>query len=224
LLIKKLMKSILYTSLLSIMTLLACNTEERVSREVFDNVKRESAVKRVSDVQIVEKALAMGNEISSEAQEQLMSTLRSAIDEKGIAGAVEFCNAEALPIVKSVGDEYGVEVRRVSNWYRNPSDQPREDEEAILGAYEYNQEIGETSEPNIQKLQNGEVLLYTRAITIPGQFCLNCHGEPNTDINSEVLQKINLLYPEDKAKGHQVGDLRGMWSLRIPRKEVISRL
>lgn len=210
---------ILYTPIL-----LSCNTEERVSREVFDNVKRESAVKRVSDVQIVEKALAMGNDISNEAQEQLMSTLRKAIDEKGVAGAVEFCNAQALPIVESVGKEYGVEVRRVSNRYRNPADQPRKDEEALLGAYEYNQDTGQSSEPNIQKLQKGEVLLYTRAIKIPGQFCLNCHGDPNTDIDSEVVDKINNLYPNDRAKGHEVGDLRGMWSVRIPRKEVISRL
>jgi len=218
------MKSYLFPSLFSILILISCNTEERVSREVFDNVKRESAVKRVTDVQIVEKALAMGNQISSEAQEQLMTILQTAIEEKGIAGAVEFCNAEALPIVQSVGEQYGVEVRRVSNRYRNPSDLPREDEEAILGAYEYNQEIGESSEPNIQKLQGGEILLYTRAITIPGQFCLNCHGEPNTDIGDEVMRKIDSLYPNDKAKGHVQGDLRGMWSVRIPRKEVISRL
>jgi len=219
------MKSILYINIILIFPFLfACNTEERVSREVFDNVKRESAVKRVSDVQIVEKALAMGNEISNEAQEQLMSTLRKAIEEQGVAGAVEFCNAEALPIVKSVGKKYGVEVRRVSNRYRNPADQPREDEEALLGAYEYNHETGQSSEPNIQKLQNGEVLLYTRAINIPGQFCLNCHGDPGTDIDSEVVDKINQLYPDDKAKGHETGDLRGMWSVRLPRKEVISRL
>lgn len=219
------MKFIYYTYfILCIPILLSCNTEERVSREVFDNVKRESAVKRVSDVQIVEKALALGNDISTEAQEQLMSTLRKAIDEKGVAGAVEFCNAEALPIVKSVGNEYGVEVRRVSNRYRNPADQPRDDEEALLGAYEYNQETGQSSEPNIQKLQNGEVLLYTRAINIPGQFCLSCHGDPNSEINPAVLDKIKELYPNDKATGHTVGDLRGMWSVRIPRKEVISRL
>ena len=219
------MKFIYYTYfILCIPILLSCNTEERVSREVFDNVKRESAVKRVSDVQIVEKALAMGNDISTEAQEQLMSTLRKAIDEKGVAGAVEFCNAEALPIVKSVGNEYGVEVRRVSNRYRNPADQPRDDEEALLGAYEYNQETGQSSEPNIQKLQNGEVLLYTRAINIPGQFCLSCHGDPNDEINPAVLDKIKELYPNDKATSHTVGDLRGMWSVRIPRKEVISRL
>ncbi|HSJ69427.1 MAG TPA: DUF3365 domain-containing protein [Anditalea sp.] len=210
--------------ILCIPFLLSCNTEERVSREVFDNVKKESAVKRVSDVQIVEKAMAMGNEISTEAQEQLMATLKRAIDEKGIAGAVEFCNTEALPIVESVGKDFGVEVRRVSNRYRNPADKPREEEETLLGAYEYNHEMGENSEPNIQKLQNGEILLYTRAINIPGQFCLNCHGDPNSDIDTEVVDKINNLYPNDNAKGHKIGDLRGMWSVKIPRKEVISRL
>lgn len=220
------MKSIIlpaFTGIL-LLSLFSCNNEERISREVFDDVKKGMAVKRVSDLQIVEKALAMGNEISDEAQEQLMHALHNAIDEKGFVEAMAFCNAEALPIVQSVGDEYGVEVRRVSNRYRNPHDQPRENEKALLDAYEYNQEIGESSEPNIQKLQNGEVLLYTRAITIPGQFCLNCHGEPNVDIVGELKEKINTLYPDDKAIGHEIGDLRGMWSISIPRKEVIKRL
>ncbi|KEO73657.1 Tll0287-like domain-containing protein [Anditalea andensis] len=219
------MKSISYTYfLLCLPILFSCNTEERVSREVFDNVKRESAVKRISEVQIVEKALAMGNEISDEAQEQLMSTLQNAIEENGLVGALNFCQAEALPIVKSTGSDYGVEIRRVSNRFRNPADQPKADEEVLLGAYEYNHEAGIASEPNIQKLQNGEVLLYTRAITIPGQLCLNCHGDISTDVPADVADTIDQLYPEDKAKGHKVGELRGMWAIRIPRKEVISRL
>ncbi|MDX5479804.1 MAG: DUF3365 domain-containing protein, partial [Cyclobacteriaceae bacterium] len=29
---------------------------------------------------------------------------------------------------------------------------------------------------------------------------------------------------EDKAIGHEVGDLRGMWSIRIPKKEVVKRM
>jgi hypothetical protein len=32
------------------------------------------------------------------------------------------------------------------------------------------------------------------------------------------------LYPEDKAIGHKIGDLRGMWSIRIPKKEVVKKM
>lgn len=207
-----------------ILSLLSCNNEERISREVFEDVKKGMAVKRVSDVQIVEKALAMGNEISMEAQEQLMQTLQNAIQEKGMVGAVEFCNVEALPLTQSVGMANDVDIRRVSNNNRNPDNSPNEDEETLLDAYEYNNENNIKSDANIQKLQNGEVLLYTRAITISNQLCLNCHGDPNVDIDPQVKQRIDELYPQDNAKGYTIGDLRGMWSIKIPRKEVIRRL
>ena len=55
-------------------------------------------------------------------------------------------------------------------------------------------------------------------------MCLSCHGESGTEINETTLQKLAELYPEDKAKGHKVGDLRGMWSVRIPKSEVVKRL
>jgi N-acetylglucosamine-6-phosphate deacetylase len=78
--------------------------------------------------------------------------------------------------------------------------------------------------PNIQKIENGEVYLYSKSIIIPGGLCLNCHGEPGKDINDETLKKLNELYPQDQAKGHQIGDLRGMWSIKIPKKEVVKRM
>jgi len=53
---------------------------------------------------------------------------------------------------------------------------------------------------------------------------LNCHGEPGKEISEETLQKLNELYPEDKAIGHQIGDLRGMWSIKIPKKEVVKEM
>ena len=60
-----------------------------------------------------------------------------------------------------------------------------------------------------------------KAITIPNGLCLNCHGEPGKEINESTLEKINSLYPEDKAIDFKVGDLRGMWSIEMPKKEVV---
>lgn len=180
-------------------------------------------VKRLTEVEILNEAMVWGDSISTEAQEQLITALQNAVAEKGTAGAIEFCNIQALPILAEVGEKYGVTIRRVSNRYRNPADQPTEEEKSILDAYEFNAESGNKSDPNIQKFENGEVYLYTKAIVIPGQFCLGCHGEPGKEINDQTLQKLAELYPEDKAKGHQLGDLRGMWSVRIPKKEVVKR-
>jgi len=217
------MKKIFYFPFLFII-FFACGTNERVSKDVFEEVNRSMEIKKVNEADVLNKALEWGDEISQAAQEQLISALQNAISEKGIPGAIEFCQVEALPILKEVGDKYNVEIRRASNAYRNPEDKPRDYEEMILDAFEYNTENDLPSEANIQRLEGGEVLLFAKAIKIPNALCLNCHGNPNSDINAETLSKLDELYPEDKARGHQLGDLRGMWSIRIPKKEVIKRM
>lgn len=212
-------------TILFFLLILSCNSDKRISREVFEQVQKSQEIKIVHEVDILNKALEWGEEISLEAQKELMGTLQKVIGEQGVPGAIEFCNVEALPILKRVSNEYGVSIRRVSNRYRNPADQPTESEKGILEAYEYNEENGvEGNTANIQKLENGEELLFTKAITIPGGLCLNCHGEPGIDIQDETLEIIDRLYPEDKAKEHQIGSLRGMWSISIPIKEVVNKM
>ncbi len=204
--------------------LVSCGSRKKVDREVFDAVNESMEVKKVNEVDIINKAIKWGNEISAEAQQKLMEKLTTAINEKGVAGAVEFCNVEALPSLDKVSKEHKVVVRRVSHDYRNPSDQPNDKEQMLLQAYEYNEENDVENSPNVQEIENGEILLYTKAITIPGEMCLNCHGDPKNDIDEATLAKIGKLYPEDKAIGHDVGDLRGMWSIAIPKKEVVKKL
>ena len=202
----------------------SCGGGERVSKEVFEEVNKNMEVKRLSEAEILEEAMIWGDSISTEAQMQLISQLQNVISEKGVPGAIEFCNINALPILTEVGKAHGVSIKRASNRYRNPADQPDAQEAPILDAYEYNAENGIKSEPNIQKIDGGEVFLYTKPIVIPGGLCLSCHGNPGKDINAETLSKLAELYPEDQAKGHKVGDLRGMWSLKIPKKEVVKRM
>lgn len=209
---------------LAFLLLVSCGPQERVSKETFEAVNQAMEVKRLTEVEILDAAMVWGDSISTEAQTQLISSLQNAVAEKGVVGAIEFCNVQALPILTEVSQKYGVEIRRASNRYRNPADQPNEEEKSILDAYEYNAENGNKSDPNIQKFENGEVYLYTKAIVIPSGFCLSCHGESGKEINEETQKKLNELYPQDKATGHKVGDLRGMWSIRIPKKEVVKRL
>ena len=220
------MKNFLKVSLAIVWTtvLVSCGPQERVSKEVFEEVNQNMEVKKLSEAEILEQAMEWGDSISTVAQKELVSQLQNAIAEKGVPGAIDFCNVNALGILQKVSDTYQVSIRRASNRYRNSSDQPTADEQAILEAYEYNAEKDLKSEPNIQKVQNGEVLLYTKPIVIPNGMCLSCHGEAGKEINEETLQKINELYPDDRAKGHQVGDLRGMWALRIPKSEVVKRM
>lgn len=214
--------TLVFILVLSILS--SCGSGERVSKEVFDDVNEAMEVKKLNEAEIFEEAMIWGDSISTEAQKQLMGHLQKAIAEKGVPGAIEFCKAEALPILEEVSQKHGVEVRRVSNRYRNPQDRPTEMEQRILETYEYNDENEMESTPNLQKIEDGQAYLYSKAIIIPGGLCLNCHGDPQKDISAETLEKINSLYPQDKATGHEIGDLRGMWSIKIEKKEVVKRM
>ncbi|SDC94660.1 Protein of unknown function [Algoriphagus faecimaris] len=202
----------------------SCGSGERVSKEVFEEVNQAMEVKKLNEAEIYESAMIWGDSISTTAQKELIGQLQNAIAERGVTGAIAFCNVQALPILEKVSDEYNVEIRRASNRYRNPNDQPTEMELQILETYEYNVENNLESTPNLQKIENGDAYLYSKAIIIPGGLCLSCHGDPAKDIDAQTLQKLEELYPEDKATGHKVGDLRGMWSIKIPKIEVVKRM
>lgn len=210
--------------ILSMLVFGACGNNERVSREVFEEVNRSMAIKKVNEADLIEEALKWGNEISQEAQEQLIAALQNAIAEKGVPDAIEFCNEQAIPILEEVSKKYNVNIRRASNDYRNTKDKPLDYEEMILDAFGYNLENELPVEPNIQKLEGGEVLHFAKVIQIPGAFCLNCHGNIETEISPETRERLKKLYPDDRATGHKIGDLRGIWSIKLPKKEVIKRM
>ena len=201
--------------------IISCGPRERVSKEVFDEVNKNMEVKRLTESEIIQEAMIWGDSISASAQKNLISNLQKAIEEGGIVHAIEFCNENANQLTNN---SEGILIRRVSTKNRNPTNFPDSQESPILDAYTYNSENNLESEPNIQKIENGEVYLYTKAIIFPGGICLNCHGEPGSEISDPVLKALEELYPSDKAKGYKAGELRGMWSLRIPKKKVVNRL
>jgi hypothetical protein len=216
------------TRLLSVLFLLsllvACESEKKVNKDVIDEIKKLSEVKKVNEAEMISYAMKWGDEISAEAQQALISALQQAMADHGIGGAVEFCKAEALPITHEVGKKHKVTVKRVSLQTRNKANAPSDVEKNLLEAYAYNVENNIENKPNIQKIDEGESLLYTKAIAIPNGMCLNCHGEPGKEIAEETLNKIQTQYPEDQATGFKVGDLRGMWSISLPKAEVIKKM
>jgi hypothetical protein len=46
-------------------------------------------------------------------------------------------------------------------------------------------------------------------------MCLQCHGKPNVDINEATLGQIEKLYPNDKAVGYGLNELRGIWVVEM---------
>ncbi len=204
--------------------IIACGPQERVSKQAFDDVQRNNEVKRITEVAILQEAMVWGDSITQEAQVQLTAQLQQAIASNGPVGAIDFCKVNALPILQFVESKYAVTLRRASVQPRNPADTPNAEELPLLEAYAYNAENNISSDPSIQKIEQGEVLLYTKPILLTNALCLSCHGDPKKDIAAETSAKLKELYPQDLATGYAEGDLRGMWALRLPKKEVVKRL
>jgi mono/diheme cytochrome c family protein len=50
-------------------------------------------------------------------------------------------------------------------------------------------------------------------------MCLQCHGEAGSQISAATLALIERLYPEDKATGYGVNELRGLFVVGMHRTE-----
>ncbi len=190
--------------------------DRKVGIEDFKNQE----VKRVNKADIFAAGLEKGREVSNAIQVILLQNLSTLVNEKNALEAIKYCNIHAYPMVDSISNTFGVEIKRASNRYRNINDAPDELEAQLLDAYEYSIENGYTLTDNIQEYDI-EFLLYTKPILAASPMCLECHGK---NVDSSVKEQIDKLYPGDKALNHQLNDLRGMWSIKIPVKEIVNGL
>jgi len=213
--ITRLIISICLISLVS-----ACN--KTISKEEQKAINEELAsrkIRRITDAQIYDAAMKMGDSISSLSQKKLGQTLKHRINEDGVIGALEYCNVNAYPLVDSLSKHFNAEIKRVSNRSRNEKDNPDEMEKQLLDAYQYNLENSLELSPGVQKIGK-ESYLYTKPIILNSGLCLQCHGEIGTDLDEDFAAQIKALYPNDNALGHKINDLRGMWSIKLNKKDL----
>jgi len=110
--------------------------------------------------------------------------------------------------VKDVGEKYAVEYEK----------------EALKVFEEYYKRFGQIRPYYVQKIKEKDGKYYYRYYKpiIVKPLCLICHGNPK-DMDPQIYSIIRKKYPEDKAVGYKVGDLRGVVRVSIPVK-VIDKL
>jgi hypothetical protein len=155
--------------------------------------------------------LDKGQEITQSTFDTLSKTLQSAIAERGIEGAIEFCKVEALPITFSTVSQDVWEIKRTSLKVRNPLNEPTEFEREMLSKLHGKEEAG--GELNNELLVRGDTVHFFRPIRLM-PLCANCHGNKD-QMQANVLAKLNELYPNDQATGYAPGDLRGLWHVKF---------
>jgi hypothetical protein len=140
----------------------------------------------------------------------LQSNLGAAMQKGGPSYAVEFCAGEALALTDSVARQFGggTSIKRVSDNHRNPVNAPDAAEVRALRHFQDAlEESGSLPEDWIQQTASGE-LRYYRPLVI-AEPCLACHGDAES-IDPAVAEAIAARYPDDRATGYEVGDLRGV--------------
>lgn len=154
-----------------------------------------------------------GKKIVGMSFKALSQQLQHAISERGLEGALSFCNVHALPITDSLSRAMNVTISRTALKYRNPENAPDPYEEQLMMHFQQmiaqNKKVSDTLVVNEQ----GEMVYFAPILTLPA--CLQCHGAPEVEIKPQTMQLVRSLYPDDRAIGFREGDLRGMWKVKF---------
>jgi hypothetical protein len=163
-------------------------------------------------------ALRSAQELALRIIEETRELMQVEVRSRGPAGALQQCSQIALGLAKQHEKE-GWRVRRVSVKYRNPADAPDAYEARVLDEFAALKAKGElqvdTEHAEVVTEEGRQHLRYMKPIVMGSPVCLACHGGPQ-EIPPDVEAELQRLYPDDKATGYRVADLRGAVSVKIP--------
>ena len=139
----------------------------------------------------------------------LKPQLKKALTEGGVELAMKVCSVKAPEIAKNLSKKTNWQVKRVSLKARNSNAEPDAWERSVLMQFDKRQLLGEPA----KKLAKAEIIKNEfRFMKAQGTapLCLTCHG---SDLSDETKKLLNEYYPNDKATGYSLGQVRGAFSL-----------
>lgn len=142
----------------------------------------------------------------------LGKALMNAINMKGTENALAFCSTRAIYLTDSMAVTLNASIKRVSDKNRNPLNSANNEELAYIEKSKTLLYKGEKINPQIVETNSEMVGYYPIMME---NMCLQCHGIPESEVLPNTLQKINSIYPNDKAIGYKSGELRGIWVVKI---------
>ena len=161
----------------------------------------------ISEKEYIEK----GQQVTAAVFSTLSSELQNAMKNGGVENALQYCNLNALNIVDSLSQAHNAKIRRTSNKYRNPLDQPDENESAIIDIYQKEMDEGKELLPKVIQESDGQHHFY--APIFVNDLCLKCHGTIGNELTQGNADLIKQYYPNDLATGYSKGNFRGVWSI-----------
>lgn len=131
----------------------------------------------------------------------LRARLQAAMGSGGPAAGIDVCTTAAPAIAAEVATTHGVRLGRSSLRLRNPANAGPDWVQAWL------RETGERPAAGLGPSHLAPDHLVVPIVVEP--VCLACHGDPAT-LAPETRAALAAHYPQDRATGYAVGDLRGV--------------
>jgi hypothetical protein len=164
------------------------------------------------------KTIEIGQSSSKILMQTLGKNMKQHMKKGGVMDALNFCSSEAVSLTEGVNKKIpnGVTVKRISSKYRNPANEPKKEELAILESFEkLNQANAVLPQYIVQKVDANTDKFY-KPLVINNKVCLACHGDISK--NDKLENKVKSVYPLDKATNYKMGDLRGAVVVTIKHK------
>lgn len=144
----------------------------------------------------------------------LKGKLQAAMKSGGPLKAMDVCNAQAPLIAKQLSEKSGWVIYRTS--LKPRATKPGAWETTIMQSFEQRHGDGDKFKSlfnqDIVEVNGKASFRFMQAIeTKP--VCLTCHGD---NVVAPIAEKIAELYPNDKAVGFKLGDIRGAFSVVQP--------
>ncbi len=141
---------------------------------------------------------------------QLGKNLMGTIKKKGTKEAVTFCNERAYALTDSMEIVNYAKIKRVSDKPRNQNNKANAVELDHIETFKTMIASQEEVKPIVE--EKGNTVHFYLPITT-NSMCLQCHGTLNKELKSDTYKTIKGLYPNDKAIGYDVNQVRGIWSI-----------
>ncbi|MCK5903496.1 MAG: DUF3365 domain-containing protein [Cocleimonas sp.] len=198
------MKKLWLLSALSLV-MMSCGGEKAPTETKPETKTATKTVATVDKKAAVEKAKAISKALGGALKTELQQAMKAG----GPMVALTICNAKAMTITAQIAKEQNAQLSRVSLKERNPSNVPNEWQKKVLEDFDQRaakgEDIATMGFSEIVDHKGKKQLHFMKALPT-GKVCLACHG---AEISTNVKDSLAKMYPNDKATGYTLGQVRG---------------
>jgi len=166
-----------------------------------------------------EELVKMAREAAQQTFAMLSAELAAALEKGGPVAAIPVCAERAGEITAEVAERRNLGIVRLSDRPRNPAQEAQGDDLAAMKSFRTEMEAGREPAPVVNHLQNDDGTVVRLPIVIGQPLCLQCHGN-DSEVAEATRAAILHTYPDDRARGYMLNDLRGLWKVTIPASSV----